>query len=404
MTLFRKPLLAVAAPSFTLLVLVTLVGTIGTHIFGPAMPQAARDIGVTPSAMQLTLTIYLVGFAFGHLFYGPLADAFGRRPVVLGALALYTLAALGSALADSLGGLLAARLCQALAGAAGPVVGRAMIRDVSDAKGATRQLAFLGLVMSGSPALSPVIGGYVTALLGWRWIFYGLTVFGVAMLLMCLLVLPETRRTGDLPAKQPRLIEGIGVLLRSRLYVGYAFGGALSVGSTYAFLAAAPFIYGDLLQIRADHVGLYYLLLMLGLSAGSFIAGRLAGRISNRSGAICGALCGVASAFLLLAVDLTHEVNVLTVTLPMMLLVFGNGMVMPNVLTGAMSVDLRFVAAASGLFGFLMQGTGALCTVAISAWYDGSVRPTALLLILVTLAGHAILHYGTRAARGGAGS
>ncbi|RYY81785.1 MAG: MFS transporter, partial [Comamonadaceae bacterium] len=181
------------APALWLLVLVTLTGTMAMHMFVPALPDAARSLGSGPGPMQMTIGIYMVGLAVGQLFYGPLSDAYGRRPALMAGLTLYAFGSMLAACAPNLGTLLGARLLQALGGCAGVALGRAMVRDTQPPGGAAvRQLALMNLMVLVSPGLAPVVGGAVAAAWGWRGVFVVLALIGVATLWFAWWRLPET--------------------------------------------------------------------------------------------------------------------------------------------------------------------------------------------------------------------
>jgi len=370
----------------------TASGPIAGHIFGPAMPDAARDLGSDVGSMQRTLSAYLTGFATGHLFLGTLADRFGRRPVVLAGLLAYVVTSIGAALALGVWSLTVLRLMQGMSAAAGIVIGRAMVRDLSSSVDASRKFALLGLVLSGAPVLAPALGGWVAEDFGWRWIFAGLAVATALLLAVCAARLPETRAATL--ARPPGMLSGLGVLVRSRRFIGYGLGGALTGGSPYAFLAAAPFIYVDLYGVTLSKVGLYILSLMLGLSAGAIVAGRIAGRWPIARIALAASVLGLVAALALLAQALAGTLGALSITASMMGMVFANGLLIPNSLAGAMETDERLIAAAGGLAGFLTQGTGVLCTLAVSLWYGHSALPMVWVLIAANILGVAIMSWG----------
>ncbi len=270
---FRQP---DRAP-FVLIVAITACGTLGMHMIIPALPDTARALGVSAGAIQLTITLYLIGLAIGQLLYGPISDRFGRRPVLLAGLALFTLAGLATAAAPSAWTLVTARVVQSIGACAGLVLGRAIVRDSATPDRAAARLALLTLVMSAAPAIAPVLGGYATAWFGWRAAFALLAMIGAATLLAAVLLLPETSALQASP--RASLLLGSLRLFRSRAFCGYVVGGACTTTSFYAFMAASPFILVDLLHQPTERVGLYYLLLMVGVAAGSLSANRLAGRI-----------------------------------------------------------------------------------------------------------------------------
>ena len=157
---------------------ITACGTLGMHLIIPALPDTARALGVSAGAIQLTITLYLIGLAIGQLVYGPISDRFGRRPVLLAGLALFTLAGIATAAAPNAWMLVIARILQSIGACAGLVLGRAIVRDSATPDRAAAQLAMLTLVMSAAPAIAPVLGGYATAWFGWRAAFALLAIVG----------------------------------------------------------------------------------------------------------------------------------------------------------------------------------------------------------------------------------
>jgi DHA1 family bicyclomycin/chloramphenicol resistance-like MFS transporter len=208
---------------FPLLVAMTACGTLGMHIIIPALPATAQAMNISIATVQLTITLYLIGLAGGQLLYGPVSDRFGRRPVLLVGLSLFTLASTVTAAAPNATVLIGARILQSIGGCAGLVLGRAAVRDGSTAERATGQLALLTLVMSMVPAIAPAIGGYLTAFVNWRASYVLLAVIGAATLAATALILPEThRRAGG--ASRSLWLNYLR-LLRSRAFCDYAVGG-----------------------------------------------------------------------------------------------------------------------------------------------------------------------------------
>ena len=265
---------------FALIVAITACGTLGMHLIIPALPDTAQALRVSPAAIQLTITLYLIGLAIGQLVYGPISDRFGRRPVLLVGLALFTLAGIATTVAPNAWTLVVARILQSIGACAGLVLGRAIVRDSATPDRAAAQLAMLTLVMSAAPAIAPVLGGYATAWFGWRAAFALLAIVGGVTLVLAVLLLPETNALQS--SSRASMLLGSLRLFRSRAFCGYVLGGACTTTSFYAFMAASPFILVDLLHQPTERVGLYYLLLMAGVAAGSLSANRVAGRIRTQ--------------------------------------------------------------------------------------------------------------------------
>ena len=176
-----------------LLGLFTFSGTLGMHIFVPALPAAARDLHATPAALELTISLYILGLAVGQLVYGPASDRFGRRPALLAGLSIFTIASLAAVFAPDVHTLILARFLQAVGGCSGLVLARAIIRDTSQAHEAARRLALTNLLVTAGPAIAPLIGGAFSDLWGWRTILMGLAALGVANFALAWRILPETR-------------------------------------------------------------------------------------------------------------------------------------------------------------------------------------------------------------------
>jgi MFS transporter, DHA1 family, multidrug resistance protein len=382
---------------FALIVAITACGTLGMHLIIPALPETARALNVSPGAIQLTITLYLIGLAIGQLIYGPISDRFGRRPVLIAGLGLFTLAGIATAAAPGVLTLVVARVLQSIGACSGLVLGRAIVRDLAPPDRAAAQLAMLTLVMSAAPAIAPVLGGYATAWIGWRAAFALLAIVGAATLVLAVLLLPETNRLQS--GTRASLLVGSLRLFRSRAFCGYVLGGACTTTSFYAFMAASPFILIDLLHQPTERVGLYYLLLMAGVAAGSLLANRIAGRIRVRVALRLANSFAIAGAALFMLADLTGMLNVVTVIAPVVLFMVGAGMASPFALSGAVSVNPHAIGAASGLYGFTQMAYGALCTVIVEVWRPGSVLTVAAVLLGSALLGQAALSLAVQRTR-----
>jgi MFS transporter, DHA1 family, multidrug resistance protein len=398
MQFLTSPLLRRRARApFILLVAMTACGTLGMHIIIPALPATARALNMSIGTAQLTITLYLIGLAIGQLLYGPISDRFGRRPVLLCGLALFTMASIVTAVAPNAAVLIGARIVQSIGGCAGLVLGRAAVRDGATADKAAGQLALLTLVMAMVPAVAPAIGGYITAYIDWRASFILLAVFGASTLAACLLLMPET-------LSQPGLVRRSMVtaylrLLRSRRFLGYAVGGACSTTSFYGFMSASPFIFEQQLHQPAQRVGLYYLLLMLGVATGSLGANRLAGRLPIQTALRIANGLGILGAALFTLADMAGILSVATVIAPVCLFMVGAGMASPFALAGSVSVNPQAIGAASGMYGFIQMGYGMLCTVAVETWHPGAVYPVAAVLLGSALLGQMAMSMALRAER-----
>jgi DHA1 family bicyclomycin/chloramphenicol resistance-like MFS transporter len=343
-----------------LLAVITFCGTFAMHIFVPALPIAGADLGVGAATMQTTISIYIVGLAFGQLIYGPLADKFGRRKVLMIGIVIYTSAGLAAAIAPDAHALITARLFQALGGCSGLVLGRAMVRDTSAPNDAVRRLALMNLMVMFGPGLAPLLGGFLANSLGWRSIFFALCALGVANFVLAWRLLPETGKARA--ANGPSLLQDYKQLLRSREFLLLTLGGGCATTSAYAFIASAPFIFVHNLNRPASEVGFYLAMLVCGVWGGSFTASRLIHRVPVRKLLIGANALSALATFVMFGATVLGELSLPIVIGCMFVFSLGSGTASPAALSEAISVNPNVIGSASGLYGFGQMAVGAICT------------------------------------------
>lgn len=371
-------------PPVWLLVLITTSSTLAMHMFVPALPYASHELNASIASMQMTISLYIVGLAVGQLFYGPLSDAYGRRPMLMVGLGLYTVAGLVAMCAGGVHQLIAARLLQALGGCAGLALGRAIVRDTARSDQAVRQLALMNLMMMIGPGLAPLVGGAVSSVFGWRAIFAVLSLLGGLTLWLTWRLLPETGTpTGTMSPKV--LLSDYRRLLKSPVFVGFTLGGGCSTTSVYSFIAAAPFILTMQLHRSLHEVGVYLALLIVGMSAGNALTGRLVGRLSISRLLLGSNILSLASAALFLLSVVLGQFTLVTTMLLLFLYTVGAGMSSPAALSQAVSVNPQLVGSASGLYGFTQMAIGAVCTSLAALGHDPALAVALVLLSAATL-------------------
>jgi DHA1 family bicyclomycin/chloramphenicol resistance-like MFS transporter len=348
-------------PPLWLLALFTFSGTLAMHIFVPALAMAGRDLNASSAAMQMTVSLYVLGLAGGQLIYGPLSDRYGRRPVLMCGLVVYTLAGLVCTLATQAHALVIARLFQALGGCSGLVLGRAIVRDTATTDTAAKRLAVMNLMVMLAPALAPLIGSLVAAAVGWRALLALLCLLGAVNFTLAWRKLAETH-PGTTSLNLHTLKHEYSGLLGSRQFLGYTVGGGCATTSIYAFIASAPFIFVEQLH-RPDHeVGLYLTIMVLGAWLGNLLCGRMLGKVPI--GRLL--LMGNSLSLVVILIALVWVVVGQISAGPLLALVFtftiGAGVSSPAAMTLAMSVNPKVVGSASGVYGCVQMAVGALCT------------------------------------------
>jgi DHA1 family bicyclomycin/chloramphenicol resistance-like MFS transporter len=363
-----------------LLALFTFSGTLAMHVFVPALPHAAMDLGAGMGTMQMTVSLYILGLAVGQLVYGPVSDRFGRRPTLMAGLALYAVSGLAAALAPGAHTLIAARLFQALGGCAGLVLGRTIVRDTGSSQEAARRLALMNLMVTVGPAVAPLVGSVLASTLGWRSIFLLLSAFGLANLIFTWRLLPETGRPVS-HAGGATFIRHCLHLLSSPAFLGYAIGGGCATTAMYAFIAAAPFIFVNQLHRPPHEVGIYLAVLVSGVWLGSALASRLVARVAMGRLLIRANMLSVVAAWVLLGAALSSHLTLALTLGCMFVFTVGVGIAAPPALTQAISVNPHVTGSASGLYGFTQMAVGALCTTLAGLGHDPALAAATVLAV-----------------------
>lgn len=373
-------------PSLALLAAVTAIGFCALHVIVPALPLLARVFGESPAEVQLTLTLYLIGIAGGQLFYGPISDRFGRRPVLIGGLAMFLTGTLLCGVAWSLPVLIAGRVLEAGGGCAGIVLGRAIIRDVYAREAAARGIALVMMTMTFASAVSPAIGAYLAEWVDWRAIFGVLGVFGAAVLVVVMMRLDETNIA-------PTRLDLVGMvrsyvtLLRTPAFVGFAGGSACASAAWFTFCASAPHVLVEALGKPVDTYGLMILLPMATYALGNAGAASLTMRLGSLRLAIFGRALGFVSAVIMVAWYLTIGLDMWGLFLPIALCAIGDGLSQPSVLAAGLSIRPQLAGTASGLIGFLQMTVAAAGTFVVALLpYDIGAGMIAVVAIFLTLA------------------
>lgn len=385
---------SVQAPLWVL-VLVTLSGTMAMHIFVPALPVAGEALGAEPSGMQQTITLYVIGLALGQLIYGPVSDTWGRRPALLVGLSLYFSASVLALFAPSLQWLVAARLLQALGGAAGITLGRAIVRDIAPPDRVTRDLALLNLLTLVGPGLSPIVGAYLADHFGWRAIYVFLVCIGSAMLFCAWKLLPETNLNRR-PLAITRIALDYGSLLVNPRFAAFMLGGACSSTALYPYLATAPYIVHEQLGLPIRYVGWFAASTIVGAGLGTFLTRKLAGRWPAERFLYIGSGLGLGLATLFLCIQALGWLSAPLLLALMVVMTFGAGMASPAALSRALGATTPALAGtAAGLYGFAQMAMGAVGTMLVSF---GEVPALACAVTQICITGLALSSYRFAAA------
>lgn len=383
-----------------LLTALVALGQISMSVYLPSLPSLVETLGTTAERVNLTLSVFLAGFAVSHLVYGPLSDRFGRRPVLLFGVALYFVASLACALSPTIEALIAARFLQSVGACAGPVIGRAVVRDVYGPDRSAKALAYIGVAFAVSPAVTPIIGGYLHVWFGWRANFFFMAGVAVVVLTCVWTLLEETNtQFKDRKLHLGSIAATYGMLLRSPGFLGHMFAFSFIFGGLMAFTAASPFLFIDVLGLSPDRFGLIIIFNVFGFLAGTLAAGRLAGRYSVETMAWAGILISLAGGAAMAAFALAGHIGAAALIVPMGVFLAGMGIVFPNCMAGAMAPFPKDAGAASALMGAFQMAVASAASVAAGWLPRDSAMGVALVITALALAALAAFSGLTRRRR-----
>ncbi len=355
---------------FLLFVVLGAIGALtplAIDMYLPAMPAIARDLGASAGAVQITLTAYTAGFAIGQLLHGPLADSYGRRPVMLCGILLFAIASMVSATTDGIDALTMIRAAQGFAGAAAAVVIQAVVRDMFDREDFARAMSFVTLVVTLAPLLAPMIGGHLAVWFGWRSIFWALAIFSAVVIAMVFWKIPETLSAANRqPLHFKSTIKNYVQLCRNSEAMGLIFAGAFSFSGMFAFLTAGSFVYIDIYGVTPNEFGYLFGLNIVAMIAMTSLNGRVVKKVGShamlRFGLFVQLLAGIG-----LFVGWLMGVG-LWGTVPFVVLFVGSiSTIGSNSMGLLLSGYPRMAGTASSLAGTLRFGTGSLVGALVAA-------------------------------------
>ncbi|MDP1734089.1 MAG: multidrug effflux MFS transporter [Sulfuritalea sp.] len=380
----------------TLLWLVTgclMLQPLSTDLYLSSLPGMALDFAVSPAAVQQTLSLFVFGFGTAQLISGPLSDRYGRRPVLIGGLALYLVSGLACALAPSLDWLVAARFVQAIGCCTAVVVARAIVRDAySPAEGA-RVLAKALSLLALAPIFGPILGGYLQVAFGWRAAFVALALAGVAVWVAAMRHLKESNRQLNPDAMRlGNLAATYRDVLRTPAFWAYALPGSISYASIFVFISGTPFVLIKVLGVPTQYYGYLFAFGVCGYLGGTLICRRLLGTIGVARvlalGSTLGLLGGLGFLLLVLA-GISHWT---LVVMAQFVVMTAHGINFPCTQSGSLAPFPEKAGAAAGLFGCLVM----YAALAAGTWVGGSHDGTLLPLASISATVSVILFASTR--------
>ncbi len=387
-------------PKWALAVLLAVLGMLGPFsidTYLPAFAGIATALGATPIEMQQTLSAYLFGFAFMNLFHGALADSFGRRPVVLWGIALFTIASAGCALSQSIGQLVFFRAVQGLSTGAGIVVSRAVIRDMFPPAQAQQVMSQVTIYFGVAPAVAPIVGGWLFVHTGWHSIFWFLAVVGAILWITNFRLLPETLHPSHRqPFNVRHLMRGYWALGSSPKFLLLALASGVPFNGMFLYVLSAPAFLGEHLKLEPTQFFWFFVLTISGIMGGAWLSGRLAGRIAPkrqiRHGFVIMFVVGIAN----VALNTVLEPHPAWALLPIAIFSFGWALMVPVVTLLVLDLVPERRGMASSLQAFVGSTANGVVAGVISPLVMHSalgLATASLLMMCIGLTSWMYLHH-----------
>lgn len=363
----------------------TALGPLAIDMYLPSFPSIAENLGATQGQVERTLASYLVGLALAQMIYGPLADRYGRKPPLIAGLVIFIAATVGCAFTGDIEHLTLWRVAQALGGAAGMVIPRAVVRDNLDTRDAAKALSLLLLIMGVTPILGPIIGGQVLLLTNWRGIF-GIMVFaGIVLLVMVVRNMQETLPPEKVvPLRVSTIARNYWGLLRDRQFICYALAGGLGGAGIFTYISGSPRVLINIYGVAPQYFGLLFGLCSGSLIISSQISARLLDRYPPEKLLKFAQMAVVIVTLTGLLLTLTGWLTLPLLVLCLMGFMASQGFVNPNAAALALSRQGHRLGVASAMMGAVQMVCGAIAGISISQWQASTALPLTGILAICT--------------------
>lgn len=374
-------------PHIGLLMAIAMIGPLATHLVVPALPNLQQHFATDYSTAQLLVSLFMIAFGVMQIVVGPLADAWGRRRVLIGGMVLFSGVSVLCTMATSIEMLVALRILQGATGCVGVVLGRAIVRDVSHGDRTAGMLGYLSMGVSVGPMLAPAAGGLLYEFWGWTSMFWFLAMLSGVGVVFCWFFVPETSARAATRFRLTVLLADFAALLRHRGFLLYGAVVCFNTSVFYCIVIGAPYVAVRMLGVTPAGYGLWFIVVAIGYALGNFIAGRWVGDGRDpRRMVLTGAAALCLLVLLMAAIFASGNVSPPTMFITMGAITLACGVIMPNALAGALGVDPEKAGSASGLIGFLQFAFAAAFSFGMGVAIEGSQSATPMLAIMFATA------------------
>jgi len=356
--------------------LLSSIGPLSIDMYLPAFPTIAKDLNTPVSSVMLSLSSFFIGISFGQLIYGPLLERYGRKKPLYVGLFIYALSSIACATTYTVDTLVAFRFFQAIGGCVGMVAARAMVRDLFEVKDNAKVFSTLMLVVAVSPIIAPTLGGYLSALVGWRSIF--LVLLGIIMLIIAgiYFLLPESKKPDpNYSLKPASILKSFGSVIRNYQFAMYTFTAAVAYAGLYAYISGSPFVFMVLFKVTEQEYGWIFAIVAAGLISATQFNTLLLKKFSSEQVVRVALYTQTLIGFVLASTSI-FQINELysTVTL-IFLFLCCQGFIFPNASALSMAPFAHNAGSASALMGFIQMSIGAIMSAVVSVLQNGTSLP-----------------------------
>lgn len=368
------------APLLMLITAFLMMQPLSTDLYLASLPSLASGFNVPVSTVQLTLSLFVIGFGGAQLVIGPLSDRYGRRPVLLCGLGLYVAATILCGLAPSIEILIAGRFLQALGCCSAVMIARAIVRDAYDPEHSVRVIAKASSWLSLAPIFGPILGSWLQVTFGWRAAFAALGIFSACVMAVTFFRLPETNAHKNPQATALRgLLDNYRLVLGSREFWKYALPGALSYGSIFSFISGSSFVLIQVLDVPTAWFGFCFAFGVTGYLAGTIVCRRVLSRLGTMRIFYLGTGLSLAAGVVFLAAVVAGIAHWALVLVAMFLTMGAHGINFPIAQSGSVSPFPRQAGTAAGLMGALYMTIAFGVGTIVGATHNGTLYPLAII-------------------------
>lgn len=370
-----------------LLMGIAMLGSLATHLVVPSLPQLQREFSTDYGRVQLLVSLFVIAYGASQIVAGPLADAFGRRRMLITGLAFFSSASLLCAMASDLESLILFRILQGGSACFGLVMARALVRDISAGRNASALYGYLAVGTSVGSTLAPLFGGHLYQLFGWTGPFWFMAAFSLTGLALAISLIPETVTTANGWSTLRRMPADFAGLLRQPSFLIHSGNISVNTALFYSFIVGGALVSSRDLHLSPAEYGLWFSLTAIGYAAGNVLSGRAGRHYPAKPTILVGAVAVLACMIAMNALYMAGHLSPTTLFLPMTGVTLASGLIMSNSMAGGMAVDPRRTGSASGLLGFLQFAAAAIFSFIAGHVAEASTAGLLMLMLGLSVAG-----------------